>query len=145
VETPIPAKGESEMSAPAPAARRSASRRETPSEELLMPGGRLILFIRFLFFSTPHSIRRNGSEVPAQESDGKPAGGAQTDAQQHGYRQSPSEERGRHDQTRRKQLTASSLMAHQDRDPRFAAAARLNESARLRQRLKRDPGSDGPR
>jgi hypothetical protein len=38
------------MSAPAPAARRSASRRETPSEELLMPGRRLILFIRLLFF-----------------------------------------------------------------------------------------------
>jgi hypothetical protein len=38
------------MSALAPAARRSASRRETPSVELPMPGGRLILFIRFLFF-----------------------------------------------------------------------------------------------
>ena len=34
------------MSAPARAARRSAWRRETPSKELPMPEGRLILFIR---------------------------------------------------------------------------------------------------
>ena len=46
VETLNPAKEESEISAAAPAARRSASRRETLSEGLLMPGGRLILFIR---------------------------------------------------------------------------------------------------
>jgi hypothetical protein len=46
VETLNPAKAESEISAPAPAARRRAWRRETPSEELLMPEGRLILFIR---------------------------------------------------------------------------------------------------
>ena len=45
VETLNPAKEESEISAPAPAARRRAWRRETPSEELLMPEGRLILFI----------------------------------------------------------------------------------------------------
>jgi len=46
VETLNPAKEESEISAPAPAARRSAWRREMPSNALLMPEGRLILFIR---------------------------------------------------------------------------------------------------
>ena len=45
VEALNPAKEESERSAPAPAARRRAWRRETPSEDLLISGGRLILFI----------------------------------------------------------------------------------------------------
>src|ERR1700737_2760669 len=44
VDAPNPAKGESEIRAPALAARRRASRRETPP--LLSLGGRLILFIQ---------------------------------------------------------------------------------------------------
>jgi len=65
VETLNPAKEESEISAPAPVARRSAWRRETPLEELLRPEGGLILLIRAK--STPDCRIRKYYRSPIQK------------------------------------------------------------------------------